>query len=156
VNDNPMRLAGGVLRYEVGGDESSLVLTGRFVTTVIPVHLAPGGEQDLGDIRVPGLGQVAGQVRQNGQPVPGARITVELPEDRSESGDLFAVTNTEGAFVLSETPGPVHLNIEIAGGTVSQDVVVATGRTTSVDVALPGDWAIMPQTSDERDHSPER
>ncbi len=82
-------------------------------------------------------GQLAGVVTdESGAPVPGAAVTVTaVDSNRSRS----LTTNASGSFVATAiAPGRYQLRVELSGfrPLVRRDLVIVTGETLRVDVAL--------------------
>ncbi len=108
---------------------SSVPLRGR------PVTLSPGARLDVGTLRAQGAVQLLGKVLDvDGQPVPGARITVVGPGTSFDGGkDLYAITGADGMFSL---PLPVGEHRLTASALFRGDAT-ATVRLTGVAVEAP-------------------
>ncbi|MBT8403884.1 MAG: TonB-dependent receptor [Gemmatimonadetes bacterium] len=79
------------------------------------------------------VGQVTGVVRDaaNAAPLQGAQVYIEGTE-------LGSLTNSEGRFLISQVPvGSQVLMVQLIGrATVSRDITVTAGQTTTVEITL--------------------
>jgi len=101
--------------------------------------MSPGQTLDVGTLRLSAAARVEGRViDERGQPVPGARVTARAPGGQSSQGayDLYAVTDSGGAFSLPIAPGAVTLTASLPGHADVQSFVTVRAGTPSASVVL--------------------
>jgi len=103
------------------------------------VVMSPGQTLDVGTLRLSAAARVEGRVvDERGQPVPGARITARTrgAQDAQGVNDLYAVTDSGGAFSLPIATGTVTLTASLPGHADVQSVVTARPGAASVSAVL--------------------
>ncbi len=91
-----------------------------------------------------GSGAVAGQLTDNGQPIPGIRISsvsfLETPDIRAFRQPTYlssAVTDDNGLFRIDDLPpGYAQVHAEVGKRSIHADIEVAADMTTDIDLAF--------------------
>lgn len=147
-----LRAGSWTLRVTEDVDSDGLIDRGAVVQTTITEQVHPG-EADprlvsvaLGDVRLLGVGQVAGTVELDGTLERGARVVVERVVGEGQAaaavGVEASVTAEDGTFVVRHLlPGTVRL---AATSTIDGADFVSPARTVEVDSAADVRLALEP------------
>jgi len=137
-------LSDGAGRFELGDVPPGRLQLEILHPSAVPfradaVVMAPGQTLDVGTVRLSAAARVEGRVvDEQGQPVPGARVTARTPDAQAAQGvsDLYAVTDSGGAFSLPIAPGPVTLTASLPGHADVQSAVTVRPGAATASVVL--------------------